>query len=223
MTNEVKERFAAARLLLFEAYRTPYNTAFYEELTTYADVFDYSAYGIRPAKLKLAFEAAFNILDKIAFFINEYLNLGLDENAVGFLGIWKKQPKDTSLRQEIIRCDNIHLYGLYDIARDLSRDSYLLPLKQLRNNLTHSYLVLHVFEDGEWHSTSDGPQYHIGYRELLDQTLRLMSIVRAAVIYLVAFIEQEERKRAISLKGAVAELGGWTHEPNSLGPEDSLV
>lgn len=201
--NEIKERYALARLLLFEACQTPYRVEFYEELTPYINIVDGSTYGVRPAKFKMAFEAAYNILDKIGFFVNEYLRLGVHPTAAGFLNIWKSKPSDNSLRTEMSECDNIHLYGLYDVARDFSKDSYFIPLKQLRDNLTHSYVVVHLSKDGEWHVASDGETYHIGYEELRDRTIRLMQIVRAAVIYLIAFIEQEERKKAKGASTAV--------------------
>jgi hypothetical protein len=222
ITNEIKERFAIARLLLFEAYDSPYQAKFYDEITSYIDLLDHSIYGVRSAKLKLTFEAAYNVLDKIASFINEYLNLGINEKSVGFISpLWKKQHNDTSLRQEIIKCDNIHLYALYDIARDLTRDSYLLPLKEIRDVSTHHYLVTHVFSEGDWHVESDGPQYHIGYRELLYRGISLLQVVRAAVIYLIAFIKEEEWKRTQSNDKKVVELPSWTHKPESLSPEDS--
>jgi tetratricopeptide (TPR) repeat protein len=221
--NEMKEQYAIARLLLFEATHSPYQTKFYDELTPYNDLLDYSTYGIRPAKLKLSFEAAYNILDKIAFFINSYLGLGISEEAIGFFRIWKKQPKDNLLRQEITQLDNIHLYGLYDIARDLSKDGHLLHLKDMRDTLTHKYLVPHTFQDSEWYVTSDGKQYHLGYKELLDHTISLMQVVRAAVIYLVAFIEQEERKKTNNSQRRVVNIRGQIHKPENLNPEDSLI
>lgn len=221
--NEIKETFAIARLLLFEAFDSPYQTKFYDEVTRYIDILDYSVYGVRSAKLKLSFKSAYNILDRIASFINEYLNLGIPLQAVGPLNIWKKQPKDNSLRQEVTKCENFHLYGLYDIARDLSKDDYLLPLKELRDSLTHIYLVPHIFQDGDWYVTSDHQKYHIGYKEFLDHTITLMQIVRAAVIYLVAFIDEEERKRMAHTKSLAISLGGRMHNSESSGPKDSLI
>ena len=37
-TNEIKETFAIARLLLFEAFNSPYETMFYDTVTPYWDI-----------------------------------------------------------------------------------------------------------------------------------------------------------------------------------------
>jgi tetratricopeptide (TPR) repeat protein len=189
VVNEVKERYAAARLLAYEAINMPFDTQPYDEMTFYVDILDYAVYGIRVAKLKLAFESAYNILDKIAFFIKDYLRLEMSEKNIYFHTIWKK---DNKFRNEILDRKNYHLYGLYDISRDLQKGNYLSHLREIRNHLTHRYLVPHI-EKIDWLTSVDSPEYHLGYRELLDRTIELLQLVRSAVIYLIAFIDQEER------------------------------
>ena len=207
VVNEIKERYAAARLLIFEACNPPFDTQPYDDMTYYMDNLDYAVYGIRAAKLKLAFESAYNILDKIAFFINAYLNLGIKEDRVNFISMWKeKERKDTPLKSTIVQRNNYHLYGLYDISRDLASGGYLEHLRDIRRYLTHRYLVLHA-EKLHWLTSADGPEYHSGYHELLDHAIELMRLVRSAVIYLIAFIDQEERgKHQQNAEGFIAPM-----------------
>lgn len=82
--NEIYERYTIARTLLYEVHNHHYNPIPFEEMTRYTDNLDYAVYGVRVAKLKLAFESAFNVLDKVAYFMNDYLELGIREKASEF-------------------------------------------------------------------------------------------------------------------------------------------
>lgn len=221
--NEVKERYALARLLVYEAHFPPVDTVPYDGVTYYVDNLDYAVYGIRAAKLKSAFEGAFNILDKVAFFLNDYLGLGMREQDVNFGSIWKEsKQKDAPLKPDILRLQNFHLFGLYDISRDLAPGGFSDTLRNIRNSLTHRYLVPHS-ERIEWLESADSPKYHLGYREFFDRTIELLQLVRSAAIYLIAFIEQEEEKKHKDARGAIQLIQVQPYRPRSIGPEDSTV
>ena len=222
VANEIKERYATARLLVFEAMDHPYETLPYDEMTKYVDNLDYAVYGVRAAKLKIAFETAYNILDKIGFFINKYLYLGIEDSRVGFSTIWReKQEKEiATLRPSIAQLNNYHLYGLYDISLDLAPRGYLEKLRHIRNSLTHRYLVLHT-EDSQWLTNADGMEYHLGYREFLEYTIKLMQLVRSAVIYLIAFIDQEEQDKQQEENGLIGSMLVLPYRYHSWGPMDS--
>ncbi len=219
VVNEIKERYAVARLLLFEACNPPLDTQPYDEMTYYADNLDYAVYGIGPTKLKLAFESAYNILDKLAFFVNDYLDLGIKVRLVSFQGLWKER-KTAALRPAIVERGNWHLYGLYDLSKDLAPTGYLEHLRLTRDYLTHRYLVLHV-EGLDWLTSADGPGYHSGYRQLLTNTIELMRLVRSAVIYLIAFIDREERAKRQDGEGSIAPMRVPPYRPYRLGPQDA--
>jgi tetratricopeptide (TPR) repeat protein len=213
--NEIKERYAFARLLLFQSLHPLMDTIPIDDRTTYVDNLDYAVYGIRVASLKVAFESAYNVLDKMAHFINDYLRLGIAPGPrLTFTTngrIWRKR-KGGPLRLEVLETRNWHLFGLYDLARDLEvsyerpeQDGYRGKLRRTRNTLTHEYLVPHVEGIG-WEVDADGPEQHLYYRELVQQTISLLQLVRAAIIYLMAFIDLEERKcRGVS-EGLVAPM-----------------
>jgi len=204
VTNEIKERFAFARLLLFQSLHPILDTVPFDETTNYVDNLDYAVYGVRVASLKLAFEGAYNILDKIAHFVNDYLELGIKPGPkLTFTTngwVWHEKG-GAVLRHEMLELSNWYLFGLYDLARDLDidqrrpeRDGHWGRLRRIRNALTHEYLIPHV-EGMHWAIEADGPASHLYHRDLVEQTISLLQLVRAAIIYLIAFIDQEERKK----------------------------
>jgi hypothetical protein len=210
--NELTERFAIARLLLFEANSTPYDTTFYDTITRYIDLSDCSVYGIRAGKLKLSLENAYNILDKIALFLNDYLELGMTESSINFFSIWK-EPKNLNLRSSILDRDNTFLYALYDLSCDLGKEGYLGHHKQLRNTSTHRYIVLHAFQGWDW-KVSDGSNYHGEWTEFLEHAQKLLYLVRNALMYLIAAIDLEERVKKHQIKKMYKGPGFRLHDPN---------
>jgi hypothetical protein len=188
-----------------------------DRLSTYVNNLDYSTNGIVSGKLKVSFEAAFNVLDKIAFFLNDYCRLGIAENQINFSRIWKENDR---LRPELSKYQNIHLYGLYNLSSDFFRG--FKHYRELRHRSTHRYIVAHV-EGFGWRDDLDDMSYHVGLRQLYDDTVELLQIVRAAVIYLVAFIGSEEQNKLRELKNPVfsSEVPTWRFAPPD--PRDSPI
>jgi len=215
VVNEIKETYAFARLLLFQSLHPALDTVIVDELTAYVDNLDYAVYGTRVASLKVAFEGAYNALDRIAHFLNDYLALGvkaglkLTFTTNGW--IWHSKGTDR-LRSELLDLENPHLLGLYDLARDLESnpkqpecDGYWGHLRRTRNSLTHEYLVPHVEGIG-WTVEADKESLHLFYNDFVDQAVDLLQLVRAAVIYLIAFIDREERKKLQGAEGLVPPI-----------------
>ena len=203
--NELTERFAIARLLLFEAHQSPYDTTFYDTITRYIDLNDASIYGVRAAKLKLAFESAYNILDKIALFLNDYLKLGLDKRNVYFTTIWDEKSKfpATKLRPQLLDGQNNFVFALYDLACDFGKNARgeegeWAHFKSTRHLLMHQYLVLHAF-DWDWQIV-DGAQYHRQWDEMMVLTESLLYVTRNALIYLILAVELEEARTATAAR-----------------------
>jgi len=215
VVNEIKEQFAFARLLMFQSLYPIIDTLPIDDLTGYVDNLDYAVYGSRVASMKLAYQCAFNVLDKVAHFLNDYLEIGLeDDRNITFTTngrIWREK-KNNPLRQELKNRCNPHLLGLYDIARDLDTDfenpnneGYWGYLRRTRNALTHEYLILHV-ERMHWAAEADKDSLHMFYSEFVDQSLDLFKLVRSVVICLISFIDLEERKKHKKLDGLVAPM-----------------
>ncbi len=215
VVNEIKESYAFARLLLFQSLYPSLNIVPIDDLTTYVDNLDYAVYGTRVASLKLAFESAYNVLDKIAHFLNGYLALGVKSGPkLTFTTngrIWHEKDND-KLRPELLDLNNLHLLGLYDLARDLDidynqpeNDGYYGQLRRTRNSLTHEYLIPHV-EGMGWSVEADDEKLHLFYADLVEQAKDLQRLVRAAIIHLIAFIDLEERRKHQCFDGLVAPM-----------------
>jgi len=215
VVNDIKEKYATARWLLFLAKKPPLDFLQIDELTRYVDNLDYAVYGIQPGMLKTAFESAYNVLDKIAVFLNDYLNLGMKEHQVHFTKVWRKSGT-TRIRENMRDLGSCHLFGLYDISRDLDRGGYLEYLRTTRNLSTHCYLVPHS-EGFSWREDADGAEYHMEYRDLFDRVTELLRLVRSAVIYLIAFIADEERRRHPNREG-IPPVPVFVYQPYPIDP-----
>lgn len=211
--NNIKEQYSFARFLFYKALYPGENLIPIDRLTSYIDNLDYAVYGSRVASMKLSFECAFNVLDKIAHFLNDYLDLGLtDGREITFTTNGKIWKENGNLRSEIQTRNNYSLFGLYDIARELdidfkepNNDGYLGHLRRTRNYLTHEYLILHV-EKISWATEADSDTVHLIYSDFVDQVMEVLKLVRSAIIYLIAFIDLEERRKAGKTKGFIAPM-----------------
>jgi tetratricopeptide (TPR) repeat protein len=209
--NQMKQEFVAARWMLYEGLSDEGNYPADAELVL-ADTMDYPAYSFRTEQVRLAFRSAYSLLDKIAFFLNHYLGLGLPEDKVWFRTIWFETVKpERRLRPAVAKVLNGPLRALSWIAQDLfdpesAYGAALLPdakhLWEIRRCLEHRYLKVH--RDG-WDAESSGAVWGDGLRDDLamslprsvfaEKTLRLLKIVRAALMYLAWAVHAEEAAR----------------------------
>ncbi|RQU34662.1 hypothetical protein DF142_28630 [Burkholderia cenocepacia] len=201
--NQLKQEFVSARWLYYEA--TNSDEVHGSDLGVYLyNTLDYPAYGLSVEKVKISFRMAYSILDKIAYFLNRYLELGIAEFDVSFRSIWK-QKKSTAVRPELVASKNWPLRGLYWLSKDLFEPAFAdvidpdaQGLSRLRNHLEHKYVKVHSFALPEPDTSDmwfDDFAYSLTVDELERRTLRLLRLVRAALIYLVLGMHAEERRR----------------------------
>lgn len=145
--------------------------------------------------IKMTYKNFYSILDKIAVFIQAYLNLPLKVHQVDFATIWTEK-KSNRIRQEFLaHPQNLSLLALYNIKLDVygSRsfdyviDEQTKDLQRIRNFIEHKVIVI---RDGEM--TYDNYQLQISKRELEINTIRLAQLVRCAIIYLCNFVMHAE-------------------------------
>ncbi|MDD5742307.1 MAG: LA2681 family HEPN domain-containing protein [Candidatus Peribacteraceae bacterium] len=202
--NEIKEKYVTSRLLFYEG--TQLSNALLDEMTVFSDSLDYAVYGVESGKIKMALEGAFNVLDKIAILLNNYMNLGISERRVSFTHLWyTNQEKDRGLSQKIIDTKSHRLYGLYDLARDFGEDPSFNRLKQMRDLSTHRYLVPHV-EMIDAKAEPEGEAYHVYYPDLAKDALYLLKTARNALIYSISYINEAESQKAKHRTGMVAPM-----------------
>jgi len=85
----------------------------------------------------------------------------------------------------------VYLRALYELSRELARTDHFGVFTEMRNLLTHRYLVLHAEKD-EWKCAADGDEYHAGYKEFFELAAQLLGLAKAAIVYLIAFVRSEE-------------------------------
>jgi len=126
--NQIKEDYAIARLLLVQSQFKRGDFDNISKKTTFVNTKDDSMFNIYVGLLKSAFKEAYNILDKISRFINEYYKLGV-EGDIYFTRIWQdgNNKNERKIRPEIVNSKNISLYALYDIFWDF-KSEYLFSI-----------------------------------------------------------------------------------------------
>jgi hypothetical protein len=211
--NQMKQEFVSARYLLYEAENSE-GVHFADRDVLLFNTLDYPAYSLATEKLKCAFRLSYSLLDKIAYFLNAYLSLGISDRRVSFRTLWYEQgERKRPLRPDFRKRENWPLRGLFWLSKDLSEDTpdfveALEPdardIAAIRNHLEHKYLKLH---DDLW-STPDRNKAKPGLADSLAKsmhradfaarTLRLMQAARAALIYLSLTVWREERSREAS-------------------------
>lgn len=142
--------------------------------------------------LKNSFLIAMNIFDKIAFFLNEYENLDIDDSKVKF---WGSNSIFTVKKSLII--DNtwqIDLMALEGIKRELDAGDFK-RLLNVRHYLVHRHFVLHdpIFKTDET-QFNDNHQYHMDIDEFFNMAIFTLRIVRNALFSLSFFIASKESK-----------------------------
>jgi tetratricopeptide (TPR) repeat protein len=205
--NQMKQEFVSARYGYYEAV-TASAPHFSDRHVLLYNTLDYPAYSLAVERMKSAFRTAYSILDKLAYFLNDYLELGVPEVRVTFRTVWyQAQERKRGIREELSRRPNWPLRGLFWLSKDIYelspgfRDT-LEPdaqeLATIRNHLEHKYLKLHdvvVPRDHMPDSLTDRLAFSVGRGNFAAKTLRLLKTARAALIYLSLALHAEERAK----------------------------
>ncbi|MBI1406031.1 MAG: hypothetical protein GC145_07895 [Caulobacter sp.] len=201
--NQMKQEFASARWLLYEALQDS-GPHLSDRGVLLLNTLDYPAYSLAVEKLKFAFRAAYSIFDKIGFFLNHYLQLGEKPGAIDFKRVWKQ--KDGTIRPAFAGTRNLPFRGLYWLSKDLfeERGDILEPdvraLKNLRNHLEHRYVKVHDMTPTPRPGVvgdifTDTLALSIGRSDFQAKTLRVLKLARAALTYLSLGMHMEEIRR----------------------------
>jgi hypothetical protein len=207
--NQLKQEFATARWLLYEGL-VEGESHFSDGQVLLTNTLDYTAFGLAIEKLKTAFRLAYSLLDKVAYFLNYYLALGIKENQVNFKKIWLEgSDKHPRVRQSLEASRNWSLRGLYWLGKDLFEDKLsevaepeAEELAQMRHHLEHKYLKVHWLQVPERSAAStavspfkDTLAYSISREQLEQRSLHALRLAREALIYLSLGVHAEEHRR----------------------------
>lgn len=144
--------------------------------------------------LKMSYRNLYSIFDKIAIFLQAYLQIPVEVHNVKFATIWydnKKNIRDVFLAQT----NNLSLLALYNINLDVygnEKIGYVIDeqtkdFRRIRNFIEHKILKI---QDGPMHY--DEYQLTISMKELTINTIRLAQLARCAIIYLCNFVMHAE-------------------------------
>ncbi len=221
MFNIIKADYLTARWLAF--------CYFNEELpknSFYHDTLDYAVYGSKPSLLTLSQKLTFDILDKIAVATLSMFDKKRMESA-SFRNAWFHQKTNeagkkiflfTQWSQEIsteINKGNLSLIALTELSYDIYDHfrighSHLKRKHRLRNSSTHRFSIIHDFGfTGEY---KDGPIDHYGLKDIENELIDTLFMVKAAIIYFLEVIYCRNSIIKSETKGIFGDLYVPSHK-----------
>jgi tetratricopeptide (TPR) repeat protein len=195
--NQIKQDYVVARFLLILSRYEKLDLDFVDKRVTIINTLDYSVHNIYVQLVKTAFKTFYDILDKIAFFINDYLKLGIPDREIDFTKVWYSDNKRT-IRTKIADSNNVSLNALFDIHRELDYGEKNV-LKRTRNALTHRFVNVRIVQESE-------NDENMTESTLVLRTLELAKTVRNSVMYLLHFVNVEETKKQMKIQGPTLPL-----------------
>lgn len=168
--------------------------------------FDYSlSYYLDVEMLKSAFLIAFNIFDKVAFLLNIYEDLGLDDEKVSF---WNGSSIFT-IKGNLLEKEgyNKNLVALFSIKKEIEKKEFT-KIKEIRNLIAHRYFVLHDIGDVE------NSNYHMNIQEFFKSTLYMLLQIKNILFSLTFFIAEKEnyKKETAEKEGKIIPTLEWEHD-----------
>ena len=207
--NQIKQEYCSARFMMFEGIYSEKH--FSDKHVKLVNTLDYSDYGLGIERMKASFRACYSVLDRIAYFLNDYYNLGLNDNKVDFGKIWN--AKNTKKLREASK-KNLILRALFWMKKDLSPkpikdfSEFLDPMLNrayvLRNTIEHRYLkVVNDIFILNSEELTDPLATVISMSSFQEISLYLLKTCRESIILLYLAIIAEERNKQSNLEGEV--------------------
>ncbi|WP_044480621.1 LA2681 family HEPN domain-containing protein [Paenibacillus antibioticophila] len=206
--NALKQEYVYARWLVYEGLKISKGSTHLSDKDVYLyNTLDYPVYGFSIQQMASAYRIAYSLFDKIAYFINDYLELQIPQDKVNFRTLWfKKREQKLGLREEFICRKNWSLRGLYWLSLDLyykdfefreAIDPNSRNMSALRNHLEHKYVKVHEYfvsrSDDNYHDPfEDTLAYSVSRDQFEAMTMNILRLARAALIYLSLGINEEE-------------------------------
>lgn len=214
--NQMKQEFASSRWLYYEGIHSD-DVHFSDRGVLLYNTLDYPIYSLAIEKVKSAYRTVYSLFDKIGFFLNSYMKLGVEPELISFRKVWygKGAARKRMIRPEFDQSENWPLRGLFWLAKDLFEVDFrdvmepdAQALHEIRNRLEHRYLKVHdmLFQslrDPVPTPLVDRLAYSVQRRDFEAKTLRLLKLTRAAFIYVSLGMHFEEKRRGIQGQGGL--------------------
>ena len=206
--NQMKQEFVSARWLCFEGMHAD-GPHYSDRDVRLFNTLDYPIYGLSVEKTKLAFRAAYSLFDKVAYFLDSYMKLGLPSKHIYFRNVWRDSDA-SPIRPQFESSENWPFRGLFWLSKDLFDNNFrdlaepeAQALHEIRIHLEHKYLKVHMMpppDPATAHPLTalwiDSLAYSVTRSDLESKTLRLLRLTRAALVYLSLGMHREEERRA---------------------------
>ncbi|MGD0073499.1 MAG: LA2681 family HEPN domain-containing protein [Candidatus Binataceae bacterium] len=206
--DQMKQEYVSARWLLYEGLtvKTPH---FSDREVLLQATEPRPSLSLAIEKVKIAYRISYSLFDKVGFFMNAYMQLGIPDKQVSFRTLWRTS-ENKPIRGEFDLTGNWGFCALYWLAKDFfekANDEVAEPqargLSDIRNHIEHKYLRVTVAE------SPTVPPYDLAFmvsREQLEaKALHLLKLARSALIYLAIGVGFEERRREPSRAGVPLE------------------
>lgn len=205
--NQMKQEYISYRHLLFEGINS-LTKKYYDKDTHIVDDYDYNLYDINIEKIKLAFKGFYSLFDKIAFFMNDYFDLGLDERKVDFRRVWYIK---NDINPKFDNFENLALRGLFLISKDLffnnqdeKSKEYIDVLEpdakeinKIRNHLEHKFIMIKLLDVENFEQIKDRERcFYITEEELIKKVIYLGQLLRESLIYLSFSVHRTEKDKS---------------------------
>lgn len=185
--NEIKQDYVLGRYFLVQSQYTSSNIDAVDEGVSLFHPLDYSLYSSYIQLLKAAMKQAISVIDKVAYFLYDYCKLKTPKpHQVDFRRIF---GGDDTIRKDFHSFASPHLFALFNLSHDISPKGDWNIIYEYRNAITHRFLILHDFQPNYIVNTDIPRESENGF---LNNTILAYKIARAAIIYLILFVEHQE-------------------------------
>jgi hypothetical protein len=206
--DQIKQEFVSARWLLYEGLTV--KAPHFSDKDVFLQATDpRPSLSLAIEKVKIAYRISYSIFDKISFFMNAYMELGIPERQVTFRTLWRA-GKDQPLRKEFDLTDNWGFCALFWVAKDFfeeENDEVAEPqargLSDIRNHLEHKYLRVTVAEPQT--PPIGDLAFMVSRKQFEAKAMHLLKLARSALIYLTIGVGSEERRREPARAGEPLE------------------
>lgn len=204
--NQIKQEYIFARFLLVQSFYKDSQLCFIDKDAILLNTLDSSTYGIFLEQAKTSFRISFSILDKIAFFVNQYCKLKMREKSIYFHSI--SPLRYPNLLKTFFPLVNPYLAALMDLSNDFEND-YFKKFVKLRNSFEHRFESIYLFNNGDLKITGNEVREKSGLISLAEFRtlhLELLLIVKSAIFYLALMVDWEEKNRNKDTKEEVYSI-----------------
>lgn len=198
--NQIKQEYGTARFLFYEGTQLPIKSYSDKDIVL-VETMDYAEYSYNLEKIKIAYRLIYSLFDKIAYLLNDYLEIGVPKNRISFRALWNDDKK--KLRTQFIGNQNYALRGLYWLSKDFfdKDEAHTLviepeakELADIRNYIEHKSFKITQY--GNWGEIEDDYTFVIGREEFEHKTFKQLKLIRAAIIYTSLAIHHEEKGKS---------------------------